>query len=305
VSPAGRGTSGPLIAGYDGRAAGHDALSLADSLAGVRGDPMIAACVSEPQQLFAANDRRRQREVMQRLGVLREEVDATLPETRGAHTVSVRDIAAPTPARGLHDLATAENARAIVLGSTHHGPLGRVAVGATGARLLHQAPCAVAVAPAGFRERERHGFESVAVAIDGCAECQDALHEAMSLTSALAARLVALAVVPLPGPLRALSRHSGERVVDSVDAMLERIGVRGVERLVLNGAPGRALSHASAGFDLLVLGCRTTGGPFGHPTVRSVSRELMHSASVPVIVVPERARPAEAAVPAPASEAPS
>ena len=37
-----------------------------------------------------------------------------------------------------------------------------------------------------------------------------------------------------------------------------------------------------------MVGCRATGGPLGHPTLRSVSRELMHGTGVPVIVVPER-----------------
>ncbi len=59
----------------------------------------------------------------------------------------------PSPAHALHDLAEAEHAELIVVGSSHTGRLGRVAPGSTGERLLHGAPCAVAVVPHGYRTR--------------------------------------------------------------------------------------------------------------------------------------------------------
>jgi nucleotide-binding universal stress UspA family protein len=266
---------GPVIAGFDGRPAGHDALALAGALAAARGDELIATWVSESLHPFAANDRRRSREVMQRIREVRAAVDQTLPERRTDQTVAVRDIAAPSPARGLHDLARSEKAQAIVLGSSHHGAVGRVAVGTTGARLLVKPTCAVAVAPAGFAERRHRSIEQVAVAVDGCRHCQGALQEAMALTSALAGRLVALAAAPNPG------------VVERVDEMLERCGARGVKRMVLDGSPVRAIARAADEFDLLILGCRTSGGAVGHPSVGSVSRALMRKADVPVLVVPE------------------
>ena len=58
-----------------------------------------------------------------------------------------------SPAQGLHELAAAESAALIVVGSTHTGHLGRVRPGSTGERLLSGAPCAVAVAPYGYRTR--------------------------------------------------------------------------------------------------------------------------------------------------------
>ena len=111
-------------------------------------------------------------------------------------------------------------------------------------------------------------------------DCQSALHEAMSLTSALAGSLVALHV--------ASPRGCGERLLSDVDSMLARSGAAGVARRVLEGRPAAAIADAAAEFDLLVLGCRNVGGPLGHPTLRSVSRDLMHGAGVPVIVVPEQ-----------------
>lgn len=276
----------PMIAGYDGRDESRDALTLADDLATARSDPLIAAHVSEALHPFAINDRRRQHDVMNRLHVLRGAVNEVLPHRGTDHMVGLRDIPAHSPSRGLYDLASAEGARAIVLGSTHHGPVGRVAVGSTAARLLHKAPCSVAVAPTGFHDRERRHFEKVAVAVDGCPDCQGALQEAMSLTSAIAGSLSALSVAP--SRFMKPSGRTGERLLSDVDAMLERSGAGNIARLVLHGQPAAAIAEAAADFDLLVLGCRAVGGPLGHPTVRSVSRELMHGTGVPVIVVPER-----------------
>ena len=71
-----------------------------------------------------------------------------------------------------------------------------------------------------------------------------------------------------------------------MDSMLERNGVRNVERRVIEGRPAPAIARAASDFDLLVLGCRAVGGLLGHPTLRSVSREIMHTSRVPVIVVP-------------------
>ena len=117
--------------------------------------PLIAAYVSEELHPFGRNDRRRQRDVMNRLHELRHAVDEVLPHRRTDHPVGLRDVPALSASLGLHDLAAGEGARAIVLGSTHRGPVGRVAVGSTAASLLLEAPCYVAVAPLGFRERGR------------------------------------------------------------------------------------------------------------------------------------------------------
>lgn len=50
----------------------------------------------------------------------------------------------------LAQLAISEGSDLVVLGSTHHGPLGRIVPVTTIGHLLADAPCAVAVAPPGF-----------------------------------------------------------------------------------------------------------------------------------------------------------
>ena len=62
----------------------------------------------------------------------------------------LRAVPCTSVARGLQDIASAEDALAIVVGPSHRGGLGRIVPGSIGQRLLHGAPCPVAVAPRGY-----------------------------------------------------------------------------------------------------------------------------------------------------------
>ena len=77
-----------------------------------------------------------------------------------------RLVADPSPAKAIQTMAMQEDAALIVLGSSRHGAVGRVLAGTTAERLLHGAPCPVAVAPKGFRDQEPHAVETIGVAYD-------------------------------------------------------------------------------------------------------------------------------------------
>ena len=83
--------------------------------------------------------------------------------------VKTRAVASTSPARALDRLAESERAELIVVGSTHTGRLGRIVPGSTAERLLHGAPCPVAVVPHGFRERTPGRPMQIGVAYDGSA----------------------------------------------------------------------------------------------------------------------------------------
>ena len=277
-------TVGPVVAGVSEHRSGCDVLVLSAALARARGNPIIAAHVSEARHSPEDGDRRRALERRERIGELRRVVATTLEASGDSLDVELCDFPASSPPRGLHDLAAAERASAIVVGSTHRGPLGRVTIGTTSSRLLVKAPCPVAVAPHGLHARERTTIESVAVAVDGCSACEGALQEAISLAASLGARLMAITVVPSRA-------RSDIGVEERVDAMLERSGADGIERRRFEGGPAAELTRASPGLDLLMMGCRTSGGLLGHPTVGSVSRDLMRNSTAPVLVVPEGVTP--------------
>jgi hypothetical protein len=65
--------------------------------------------------------------------------------------------------RALHEAADELGASMIVAGSSHRGPAGRVVPGGVGERLLHAAPCAVALAPRGYA-RPAGGLGRIGVA---------------------------------------------------------------------------------------------------------------------------------------------
>lgn len=73
----------------------------------------------------------------------------------------------------LHDCATQLQAGLVVVGSSHRGRYGRVFAGSEGSRVLHGAPCSVAVAPRGYVGEPQP--RRIAVAYDGSPESEDAL----------------------------------------------------------------------------------------------------------------------------------
>ncbi len=121
-----------ILIGVDATARSEDAVALARRLARLGDGDVILATVTPDRDEGHATVRR-MRELL--AGIEPERIRAAILPGRSA-------------ARGLHDLAVAEAAALIVVGSTHTGRLGRVRPGATGERLLLGAPCAVAVAPA-------------------------------------------------------------------------------------------------------------------------------------------------------------
>jgi len=79
------------------------------------------------------------------------EARATVPP--GIH-VRETTVVAPSPAFGLTELAKREQADLVVVGSSSHARDARIRLERTAGRLLPGAPCAVAIAPAGLRERD-------------------------------------------------------------------------------------------------------------------------------------------------------
>ena len=80
-----------------------------------------------------------------------------LLEKRRAETVVEADLrwyGSPSVGRGLHELAELIGADLLVIGSSRRGLLGRVLIGDDTRAALNGAPCAVAIAPAGYSRRD-------------------------------------------------------------------------------------------------------------------------------------------------------
>ena len=286
---------GPLLIGYDGSEQSRDALVLAQLLAPLTGGEAIALAVIAfaPTEATWAEYEEIQREEIERLG---REAKAGLS---GLSRVDFRSVLAPSPGRELHALAVEEGAGMIVLGSTHRGPIGRVLPGSVADRLLSAAPCPIAVAPRGYRDRNPV-INSIAVAYDGSAEAGLALSAAAELAGATGASLRLTSVANpedarVAGPASlgwsgAVTTQEGveeerRRVTEELERALAnldpRLGASG--DVIVDTHPAAVIAGVSESADLLVMGSRGYG-PLGRVLLGGVASHVIRGAGCPVIV---------------------
>jgi nucleotide-binding universal stress UspA family protein len=228
-----------------------------------------------------------------------DRVRARLEETAG-ETDFVSTVVTPSegsPARVLHDLAQHEEAGTLVIGSSRRGRLGRVLPGAVTDRLLHGAPCRIAVAPNGFSfEDAVTGPRLIGVAFVDTPEGHAALATACRLASRARGLVRVLTVSepidpvvsgmldpPAHDQVRIARRNAAEATLArGLDAV--RVG-RSAGGEVLFGQPSEALAAASQDLDLLVCGSRGYG-PVRTLLLGGTSHALVRKAACPVLVVP-------------------
>jgi nucleotide-binding universal stress UspA family protein len=277
-----------IVAGYDGRSEGRDAVALAAVLARALGEPVEVACVYLTGEAVLGVTVAELEAEARRLAA---EGAAALPEDVQGEGLAV---AAGSPAHGLHDLAEARQPAAVVVGSSHRGAIGHVLAGNVASRLLSASPCPVAVAPRGFADRGQEPLQVIGVGFDDSAESWNALQRAAAIGVEGGAKLrlihaleprIAPALDPadselLTRELHVKREHALGRAAASVSKELH------AETKLALGDPVRMLMHeADAGLDLLVLGSRGYG-PVRRVLLGSVSTELVRSAPCPVLVVP-------------------
>jgi nucleotide-binding universal stress UspA family protein len=301
-----------ICVGFDGLPGGRDAAALARVLAGDDGAPLtVVAVVPFPPRGFGEDDERLAAkaeswdELVERLeargaGLIEERLAAgTLAGVEFERKVVIDD----SPARALMAVAESEEPEMLVLGSTERGTLGRVLAGTVPAKLLSGAPCAIAVAPRGFADREERPPATVAVAFNGSDESRRALSTAAGIARRIRAGLLLLAVVEPQGPLayeRELAHEAGrilrgeglddlraERLRAETERALAELGEAPDARIeIVHGDPVDCLVDRAGGdVDLLVLGSRGYG-PLRRTFLGSVSSGVLKHASCPVLVVP-------------------
>ena len=281
-----------LIAGYDGSDHAVDGLALAELLADVTGAELLVAAVVPHEFPYAPGTA--EREQVLRLQAQDMLVDAVAESDR----VHTRVVVARSAAQGLHQLAESERADALIVGSSHRGPVGRVLAGSVAERLLHGAPCPVAVAPAGFRERPDRGLRIVGCAFDGSDEARLAAQHAAYLARRARAKLLLLAVhepelifgidqVPGAYNLQELAESERKRLARALEAAAAAVEPDlEVQHEVLEGSAVETLAGAAEnGIDLLIVGSRAYG-PVRRVLLGGVSSGLVRSSPAPVLVVP-------------------
>jgi nucleotide-binding universal stress UspA family protein len=287
---------GPIIVGVERSERSRDALALARTLASAAGTRLILVAV------YARDARSLSMERGAHAKTLLDEAWATLEWV--AHPLNgaraeLRTVPCVSVSRGLRQVALDEGALAIVVGPSHRGTSGQVVAGSVAARLLHGAPCPVAVAPNGYAGGTQAALRRIGVGYDDTPEAREALSAAVGLATRTGAKVEVLSVdepvVPTAMMLLELGNSEQEarvraklaetlqRVIDGAPAPIEISGD------VVDGYADDELARLSGEVDLLICGSRAHG-PLGAVLLGSVSAGVLRKARGPVLVVPRRAR---------------
>jgi nucleotide-binding universal stress UspA family protein len=264
-----------VLVGVDERPGGRDAIALAKHLVATDGELTLAYVHSgEPKPTRASSPAFE--------AVEQERSRRLLEAARSAAGIEAHLVGAGsrTVGRGLHELAERHGADLLVVGSTSRSLFGRVLLGDDARDALNGAPCAVAVAPAGYAERPVALLE-IGVGYDGSPESEHALAVARELASEFDAKVSAFEAIspPLEG------RGTGEAIDELVDAARQRIAALGdVEPHAAYGAAAEELALYGASVDLLIVGSRGYG-PIGRLMHGSTSQQLAHTARCPLLVL--------------------
>lgn len=244
-----------IVVGYDGSPRGADALALARTLvellrtgvAGASEQPIdVAVALVYPDGTIGASGQRTLD------GDHRRRADRTLDGAREVWPElspgAFRVVQGGSPAQGLRRLAREREVDVLVLGASHRSLPGRVFPGSVTEQTLHDAPCDVLVAPAGYAAGYAAGrpLRRLGVAYDGSPEARAALATAERLASG--------------------RDDVSIRVIDAADPVPE-------------------LLDASHELDLLLLGSRGRGR-LHRALLGSVSAPVVRGAACPLLLVP-------------------
>jgi len=277
-----------IVVGVDEHEGGRDAIALARNVLARDGELTLAYVFAGDPHVYRsasaayeASERERASELLER----------TRAETGvQAH---LRWRGSPSVGRGLHELCEVIGADLLVVGSSRRGLLGRVLIGDDTRAALNGAPCAIAIAPAGY-SHQPVAMREIGVGYDGSPESEHAVAVARKVAAQCGAKLSAFEAVSLPtyaflgGP--APIDDAFEDLVDDARKRIEALD--GVEPHAAYGHPAVELGVYSASLDLLIVGSRGYG-PMGRLIHGSTSQQLAHTARCPLLVLTRAARAIE------------
>ena len=278
-----------IVAGFDGSEGGRDAVAMASELAErFDAELIVASVVPEPyaKGMIPALP-------SDALVWMTDDARKSAEEVASAVEAGVEVRASLSPARGLHQIVMETGADLLVIGSTGAGP-GRVRGGHIAKSLMSGGPCAVAIAPLGWRDGSRR-LDRVGVAIAGSPESEEALRLGIGLADGGTLRTIAVAT-PLDGALGKLAMLGSkeleeiskevarEHLDEAVSLMPDESAVP--ERRIPEGPAADELRRESEeGLDLLLLGSRSYG-PVRRVLLGSVTSDLVGDAGCALMVSP-------------------
>jgi nucleotide-binding universal stress UspA family protein len=287
---------GPIVVGVERSERSRDALALARTLAHAAATRLILVAVYPPDRRPLSVERGAD------AAALAEEAQSTLEWAAGPLSdvrAELRAVPGISVSRGLRQVAADEGALAIVVGPSHRGSIGRIVPGSVGTRLLHGAPCPVAVAPNGYSGQVQAPLRRIGVGYVNTPEASEALSAAVGLAACTGAAIRVLSVdepvVPTAVMLLALGHsereaHARAQLTESLRSAIDRVGAAvEIAGDIVDGYADDELARLAGEVDLLICGSRAHG-PLGDVLLGSVSAGLVRKARGPVLVVPRRAR---------------
>jgi nucleotide-binding universal stress UspA family protein len=282
----------PILVGYDPRSADRAPVQFGAAAARFTGAPLIVACAySESGGIGHGH-------MHEDLG---GDVDAALEQIRtelGPEAIRVECLPCPgkSAPHALHQAAEERDAGLLVVGSSQRGRAGRLLPGSTAERLMHGAPCPLAIVPTGWTAGG--GLRTVGVAYADTPEGRLALDSAVALARRAGAKLrVLTAVKPHEigkvageGPAKESTGYdvTGTESQDAERHIVDAVSAAGggveVESDISVQDPADFLIAASANVDLLVCGSRGYG-PRRAVLLGGVSRRVVAESACPVIVL--------------------
>jgi nucleotide-binding universal stress UspA family protein len=252
--------------------------------------PSLARVDAEYTASLAAQARDTLAAARERLG---DDIEARF-EQRSARSV---------PA-GILDAVRATDADLVVLGSSTHGAMGRIALGSITNRLVHSAHVPVALAPRGYRPRPGAVVRRLTYAYDGRPGIDPTVLEVAAFASRIGAtlRLASFGVSSEGMVTAGVGVHAEEQILavwrsdtaaaqELVREHLTKDSAAPPVKTVIGTGVGWSAALESVDWgegDILVLGS-SGEGPLSRVFIGSRATKIITRTSVPVVVVPREA----------------
>ncbi len=283
-----------IVAGYAGDQAGRDSINLAATVAALFASDWTIVFPYQPLLSSVSADTAEERVI--------GEVSSLTAGIEGLRAPACHWTPASWPIHGLHELALYEEADLIVFGSAREGLADHLHVSLM-ERMVHGAPCAVAVAPPHYGDVAAKPFLRVGVGFSSSEEGISALHLARSLAARTGGCLEVIAGAGLEPALASyaysspslpeVERQIYEDTRHTLEQATRELGDEVALQLeTIRGEPAAVLIERSAELDILMLGSRAYG-PLRHALMGSVSARVMREARCPVLTMPRGAALAE------------
>lgn len=232
---------------------------------------------------------------------LRRQAETMLRGTRDAHAPGARlavdrDLSI---ARGLKRLIRTHHRDLLVVGSSRHGPVGQVSLGASTRQLLDDLHGSLAIAPRGLHDQGKLRLRRIAVGYDGGDESCAALATGAAIAAASGADLTVCSVIDDHVPAfgwpyvwlgdileawKDLLQDQERSLRNQVHNALASLPVT-PQVEIRRDRPAHALAALSQEVDLMVIGSRRWGA-LARLVLGGTGERLVHGAHCSLLIVP-------------------